>query len=182
MEYVHVTAFPRFSSLQLYQFCLPHPLPWNSLQLLLDFMAITTNGLLCFYHHDHLQYQTISTFAVSAFRCPWHHWDCSCSCWPGEDSRYSLLGGFRDMSFSQGLSLCRVSVEYMIYDFYYIYMLYDLSGVSELWVFQATHYVNMQSLRKSSGSYAGYNLLRTVHCPAAMIIAQLEAPCGRSSV
>ena len=48
--------------------------------------------------------------------------------------------------------------------------------------YSATHYVNMQSLRKSSDSYAGYNLLRTVHCPAAIIVAQLEAPCGRSSV
>ena len=28
-------------------------------------IALITNGLLCFYHHDHLRYQAISTIAFS---------------------------------------------------------------------------------------------------------------------
>lgn len=104
------------------------------------------------------------------FRCPWHHWDCSCSCWPGGGSRDSFVWSFLwYVSLPKSVPEVgrRVSVEYMIS---YFCMLKDLNGISERWVLQATHYVNMQ-LRKSSVSLCWMQFtLHSTFCPAATIV------------
>lgn len=66
-----------------------------------------------------------------------------------------------------------MSVEYKSYGFIFLHVK-DLSGISERWVLQATYYVNMQ-VRKSSGFYAGCNLLCTVHFVLQQRLSRLES-------